>query len=480
MVFQLTCLTIVLPFAVSFLQGALGEDRIESLQHAHNFLGRSLAQGEQGSGERCWPAFVSKREKPGTEAPVGKVSYARCLTHHLDHEWNYFHLFERNLLSVFSTLQHYGLNKNSGAEATTGLSQVVAGSAAGKQAAVIYEGAVNIGLLRGWMKALTGADVHFMGDDSDTHPEICCASTDSATGFSSSWPTVMPQFRDHMYKQAGVSLIQGGAAQQHASTEGRRQACFLNRNTKGRGRAFINLDALTQAAKDLGYEPTALVFEGKSPAEQVKMLSACHVSMGIHGAGLTNFMWMQPRSLAIQIAPYQSSTGFIGSYQSIAEASGLRYSLWEPPSPDLVQVHWEQMKDDKHVLEQVCACGVRQILEHGTSGGCDSSAEIDFLNWGFYINQDVTVPVETFKNLLIYGSPTPSSHSILQRAREASVALHASSSASESSSSSSVKAFAAVYASEMALYQQVADAVIDGLRQMSVEEAEELCKKRIQ
>jgi len=476
-----------------------------SSRFTRNIRARSQ-QCFQPSGGR-WAQPRSALSQTGSATTV---THAHCLAHSLDHEWNYFHLFERNLLAIFSSLHPSGATDDDGSQSARGSNMAAAGmlesntgNAAAASSYVVFSNEINTNWLEPWMDVLLGGRDRYLLERWDKHPEVCCGTVKHS--HSASWSEVMPRFRAFMYEKAGVateqstpSLLEDSVSPQHDSKEAgstaSKKLCFFNRNTPGRGRSLMNLDELTAVAKEMSYDPVMLAFEGKSPTEQVKMVSYCDVGIGIHGAGLTNFMWMPPNSLAIQIRPFRSSSGFQESYRRIAEASNLRYAEWEPSSYEQVQVHWEQMKSDKEVLLQVCSCGVREILEHGTSGACGS----DFLNWGFYINQDITVPPEELRKILrkddhemTSSSSSSSSMSSLLNGTSAvrATGLKASKAwhrggfearnqqAAAQSQAIGAQAFSRMLSQQMLEYEAKINEVVAKLHQMSVHEAEQLCGK---
>lgn len=420
--------------------------------------------------ERCWPAPTTDDKTEGPQHQLqavasGSITFARCITHSLDHEWNYYHLFERNLFGIFTALR-----ENRGGNYMPPTHKRATGT---RDIGVILEDQTNTNLLRPWMNAIVGAD--FVTLNSPSRPEVCCDSVDTSSSHYASFGDVIPHLRDFMYQEAGMSLLQ--------QTDARKKLCFLNRKTPGRGRSFINQGELTQAAESLSYETEFLTFEGKSPTEQVQMVSDCDVAIGIHGAGLTNFMWMRPGAVAIQVLPYQSSSGLLHTLEMIANGAGLKYREWEPTSYKQVQVHWEQMKDHNNILEQVCACGVRVILEYGTNGRCrQGGVDKDFLNWAFYVNQDVEVPVDDFKKLLepaVPASPDPlggASFSEVSVSLQTMAAVQPQAAAS-AETGSDLWALNEAMAQQMAQYKAEADDVIERLTNMPVEQAEALCTK---
>lgn len=68
-----------------------------------------------------------------------------------------------------------------------------------------------------------------------------------------------------------------------------------------RGRKVINEDEVIQALSELGFE--CIVFEDYCFSDQVKLMSATKFLVGIHGAGLTNMIFMPPKGNIIELMP---------------------------------------------------------------------------------------------------------------------------------------------------------------------------------
>ncbi|KAH0458310.1 hypothetical protein IEQ34_013625 [Dendrobium chrysotoxum] len=69
-------------------------------------------------------------------------------------------------------------------------------------------------------------------------------------------------------------------------------------------RSFMNIDEIVRMAEDLGYE--AVVAEADVSSNLVRfshIVNSCDVIMGVHGAGLTNLVFLPINSVVIQIVP---------------------------------------------------------------------------------------------------------------------------------------------------------------------------------
>uniref|UniRef100_A0A7N2RC48 Glycosyltransferase 61 catalytic domain-containing protein n=1 Tax=Quercus lobata TaxID=97700 RepID=A0A7N2RC48_QUELO len=73
--------------------------------------------------------------------------------------------------------------------------------------------------------------------------------------------------------------------------------------SRKRTRSFTNIGEITKMASSLGYkvtvaEPTLNV------SKSAKLVNSCDVLMGVHGAGLTNIVFLPKNAILIQIVPF--------------------------------------------------------------------------------------------------------------------------------------------------------------------------------
>ncbi|KAI3858741.1 hypothetical protein MKX03_033694 [Papaver bracteatum] len=75
--------------------------------------------------------------------------------------------------------------------------------------------------------------------------------------------------------------------------------------SRQRTRKFSNVDSIAKMAKSLGYQ---VVIEEPSYAKDAstftQMVNSCDVMMGVHGAGLTNIVFLPPTAVFIQVVPF--------------------------------------------------------------------------------------------------------------------------------------------------------------------------------
>ncbi|KAK1301291.1 hypothetical protein QJS10_CPB12g00299 [Acorus calamus] len=70
-------------------------------------------------------------------------------------------------------------------------------------------------------------------------------------------------------------------------------------------RSFVNLEGVVRAAKKAGFE--AVTMEAgvtTSVAEVARTVNSCDAMMGVHGAGLTNFLFLPEGATLVQIVPW--------------------------------------------------------------------------------------------------------------------------------------------------------------------------------
>lgn len=101
--------------------------------------------------------------------------------------------------------------------------------------------------------------------------------------------------------------------------------------SRRRTRLLLNLDAVVRAAEEVGFE--AVVNESdvaNSIAQVGRLINSCDVLLGVHGAGLTNMMFLPPGATMVQVVPWGGLQWIARmDYGEPAEAMGLRYIQYE-------------------------------------------------------------------------------------------------------------------------------------------------------
>ncbi|KAK1407919.1 hypothetical protein QVD17_39546 [Tagetes erecta] len=99
-------------------------------------------------------------------------------------------------------------------------------------------------------------------------------------------------------------------------------------------RAFTNIKEVVHAAEETGFE--VIVTEMNANLTQVsRLVNSCDVMMGVHGAGLTNMVFMPENGVVIQIVPFGKMEWLANTYfGEPSKAMGLKYleykiSKWE-------------------------------------------------------------------------------------------------------------------------------------------------------
>ncbi|KAI3735587.1 hypothetical protein L6452_15094 [Arctium lappa] len=90
-------------------------------------------------------------------------------------------------------------------------------------------------------------------------------------------------------------------------------------------RAFTNLKDVVGAARELGFE--VIVTEMNANMTQVsRLVNSCDVMMGVHGAGLTNMVFLPENGVVIQVVPFGKMEWLAKTcYGEPSKAMGLKY-----------------------------------------------------------------------------------------------------------------------------------------------------------
>lgn len=97
-----------------------------------------------------------------------------------------------------------------------------------------------------------------------------------------------------------------------------------------RTRSILNLDEIAHMAEELGFEVVMDEAGVSSDMSQfAKVVNSCDVMMGVHGAGLTNAVFLPPKATLIQIVPWGGLEGIARmDFGDPVSAMGLRYSQY--------------------------------------------------------------------------------------------------------------------------------------------------------
>ena len=142
------------------------------------------------------------------------------------------------------------------------------------------------------LKAIGFDRVDFFPDSKNA---ICsdCAFTDSPTRFATTDPRLLKRMKEVIFQNIRLS------ADEPAS-----EIVYVSRR-KARGRRVLNEPELLASIADLGVREVA--FEDLSFVEQVRLMAKTRLLIGIHGAGLTNLMFMPTGGSVIELLPKRHS-----------------------------------------------------------------------------------------------------------------------------------------------------------------------------
>ncbi|EES00420.1 uncharacterized protein LOC8070437 [Sorghum bicolor] len=101
--------------------------------------------------------------------------------------------------------------------------------------------------------------------------------------------------------------------------------------SRHRTRLLLNLDAVVRAAEEVGFEAIVNESDVANDIAQVGgLINSCDAMVGVHGAGLTNMMFLPPGAALVQIVPWGGLQWMArADYGDPAEAMGLKYIQYE-------------------------------------------------------------------------------------------------------------------------------------------------------
>ncbi|XP_022738635.1 protein O-linked-mannose beta-1,4-N-acetylglucosaminyltransferase 2-like [Durio zibethinus] len=135
---------------------------------------------------------------------------------------------------------------------------------------------------------------------------------------SSKSPYSMKEFRQFL--RSAYSLQKVSTIKMRDNDEKIRRPRLLILSRK-RTRAFTNTNDIAEMARRLGYE-VVIAEADLNVARVAKIVNSCDVMMGVHGAGLTNMVFLPENAILIQVVP-------IGGFEWLARTD------FEEPSTDM-------------------------------------------------------------------------------------------------------------------------------------------------
>ncbi|XP_074565845.1 alpha-1,3-arabinosyltransferase XAT3-like [Curcuma longa] len=101
-----------------------------------------------------------------------------------------------------------------------------------------------------------------------------------------------------------VAFLRGAYSLQHARPSGGRgrrpRLLFISR---GGSRRFVNLDEVVPVAEEVGFEVVSAEPNFMDVAAFAETVNSCDVMVGVHGAGLTNMVFLPTGAVLIQVVP---------------------------------------------------------------------------------------------------------------------------------------------------------------------------------
>ncbi|KAK1280270.1 hypothetical protein QJS04_geneDACA002956 [Acorus gramineus] len=79
---------------------------------------------------------------------------------------------------------------------------------------------------------------------------------------------------------------------------------------RNRTRSFVNIGDITRAAREAGFEPVSMeAGVWTRLAEVASVVNSCDAMLGVHGAGLTNFLFLPTNATLVQVVPWGGLEG---------------------------------------------------------------------------------------------------------------------------------------------------------------------------
>lgn len=91
-------------------------------------------------------------------------------------------------------------------------------------------------------------------------------------------------------------------------------------------RVILNEKKVVKAAEEVGFD--VVVFDpikNSSLSNAFKLIAASHAMLGVHGAGLTHFLFLRPGSVLMQVVPLAMEGASRSCYESPGKDLGLKY-----------------------------------------------------------------------------------------------------------------------------------------------------------
>ncbi|KAL6847772.1 hypothetical protein ACP4OV_021900 [Aristida adscensionis] len=167
--------------------------------------------------------------------------------------------------------------------------------------------------------------------------------------------------------------------------EARRKPRLLVISRRGT-RLLLNTDAVVRAAEEVGFE---VAVDGLDAAGDIapvaRLVNSFDAMVGVHGAGLTNMVFLPPAATVVQIVPWGGLRWIARlDFGDPAEAAGLRYVQYE------VAVEESTLKD-KYPRDSEIFANPTALHKKGFT----------FMRHTFLNGQDIIVDVDRFRAVLV-------------------------------------------------------------------------------
>ncbi|XP_039126554.1 alpha-1,3-arabinosyltransferase XAT3-like isoform X1 [Dioscorea cayenensis subsp. rotundata] len=96
--------------------------------------------------------------------------------------------------------------------------------------------------------------------------------------------------------------------------------------SRRKSRMLVNEADVVELAKKIGFQVELATTEMMSKVDEfAELVNSCSVLMGVHGAGLTNMVFLQPGSVLLQVVPWGLDWASKAYYGRPAQEMGLKY-----------------------------------------------------------------------------------------------------------------------------------------------------------
>ncbi|ONK81477.1 uncharacterized protein A4U43_C01F29550 [Asparagus officinalis] len=142
------------------------------------------------------------------------------------------------------------------------------------------------------------------------HGNLLCNSTSEPGGVSTA------DFRNFLH--AAFSLRNGPMGPTNSPT-----MVLLSRR---KSRKILNEENVAELAREVGFRVIVATQEVVRNLQNfTELVNGCNVLMGVHGAGLTNLMFLRPQAVVLQVVPWGLDWASTAYYARPAKRLGLQY-----------------------------------------------------------------------------------------------------------------------------------------------------------